>query len=82
MMNTGEPQSVPRPVFKVISGNASAEEVAAVVAVLSAAATARAATASRPRRAQGVRTWADRSAMLRKPLRPGPDGWRASARPS
>jgi hypothetical protein len=67
-----------RPVFKVISGDASAEEIAAVLAALTAA--ARSATQPPPP-ARSASAWADRPAMLRRPLRPGPDGWRASGRP-
>jgi Acyl-CoA carboxylase epsilon subunit len=65
--------------FTVISGDASAEEVAAVVTALTAVCGAGRPATRRPR---GLRAWADRSAMLRKPLHPGPEGWRASARPS
>jgi hypothetical protein len=67
-----------QPVFKVIKGDASDEEIAAVLAVVTAAAAGRRAVAPAPR---GLQAWADRAAMLRQPLRPGPDGWRASARP-
>jgi len=67
-----------RPEFRVISGDASAEEIAAVVTALTAAAAAGRPAARGPR---GLRAWADRSAMLRTPLHPGPEGWRASARP-
>ena len=67
-----------RRVLRVISGGASAEEVAAVVAAVMAVAQA---PGRPPRRARGVGGWADRPAMLRRPLRPGPDGWRASGRP-
>ena len=52
------------------------EEVAALVVALSAAATpvdAEPAVTSR---------WADRRALLRRPLNPGPGAWAASARPS
>jgi Acyl-CoA carboxylase epsilon subunit len=67
-----------QPVFRVISGGASADEIAAVVAAVTVAAR----PAARPaRRARGAGGWADRSAMLRRPLRPGPDGWRASGKP-
>jgi hypothetical protein len=75
--------SADQPVLRVISGDASAEEVAAVVAAVTAATRpgpqARADGGSR--RAHAVGSWASRQAMLRQPLRPGPDGWRASGRP-
>jgi hypothetical protein len=68
-----------RPVFKVISGDATAEEIAAVLAAVTSAAR----SASRPSpSARSTSAWADRAAGLRRPLRPGPDGWRASGRPS
>jgi Acyl-CoA carboxylase epsilon subunit len=69
-----------RPLLAVVRGDASEEEIAALVTVLAArnrAAGQRAAARRRP----VVSAWADRSAQLRKPLRPGPGGWRASARP-
>jgi hypothetical protein len=75
----GDGQDTSRPVFKVISGDASAEEIAAVLTALTSAAR----PAPRPSApARGTSAWADRPAMLRRPLRPGPDGWRASSRPS
>jgi hypothetical protein len=71
------------PCYTVVSGDASAQEVAAVVTALTALSEAGRAGAGRAGapRPRGVRAWADRSAMLRKPLHPGPEGWRASARP-
>ena len=69
------PPDAGAPAFMVISGDASAEEIAAV---LGAVAGMGSSTRPRPR---GVRAWADRPAMLRKPLRPGPDAWRTSGRP-
>jgi hypothetical protein len=69
--------STDRPVLRVISGDASAEEIAAVVAALAVGGASRRPAAS-PRR---VSAWADRAAMLRRPVRPGLDGWRASGRP-
>jgi hypothetical protein len=65
------------PVLRVIRGDATAEEIAAVVAALAARAAGRGPVAP-PRRGPA---WADRAAMLRGPVWPGPDGWRASARP-
>jgi len=64
------------PVLRVIRGDASPEEIAALVAVLlSGPASAEPA----PRRAPSA--WADRSRLLRRPLHPGPGGWRSSALP-
>ena len=64
------------PVLRVIRGDASPEEIAALVAVL----------LSRPADAEPASrrvpsAWADRSRLLRRPLRPGPGAWRSSALP-
>ena len=64
----------------VVRGDASAEEIAALTAVL-AAKTSAAAGPSAAGRNQRVTGWGSRPAMLRRPLRHGPGLWRASARP-
>jgi hypothetical protein len=68
-----------RPYLTVVSGGASAEEVAALTAVL-AALTARrpGAPSAGGERAGG---WASRPPLLRRPLSHGPGAWRASGRP-
>jgi hypothetical protein len=68
------------PVLRVIGGDATAEEIAALVAVLTAAAAgprpgAPAARAGRPRP-----VWNDRAAQLRRPFGHGPGAWRRNAR--
>ncbi|HEY8307738.1 MAG TPA: acyl-CoA carboxylase epsilon subunit [Lapillicoccus sp.] len=68
---------VEMPVIRIVRGNPSAEEVAALVAVLAAAGGA--AEPDEPPRARG---WASPAARLRSPAygaRTG--GWRASALP-
>jgi hypothetical protein len=66
-----------RPFLRVVRGEPTAEELAALVAVLSARAAAGAAAARpRPRSA-----WAEPAARLRAPLAPGPAAWRRSALP-
>jgi hypothetical protein len=66
------------PFLRVVRGEPTAEELAALLAVLAArSAAAGAATRPRPRSA-----WADPAARLRVPLRPGPQAWRRSALPS
>ena len=66
------------PVLAFVRGNPSAEQIAAVVTVLSA----RAAQAGRPGTGETARYgWSARSRMLRAPVRRGPGGWRASALP-
>ncbi len=75
-----------RPVLlKVVRGDATAEETAALIAAL---ATARAAVqranaaAARPGdRANPRPGWRDRSRLLRAPIAHGPGAWRASALP-
>ena len=71
--------SIP-PYLQVVRGDASPEEIAALVATLSAitAARAGAGVAEEPRKASG---WADRSRLLRGPVHPSPGGWRRSALP-
>ncbi|GAA2451654.1 hypothetical protein GCM10010191_82320 [Actinomadura vinacea] len=76
-----------RPFLQIVRGDATPEEVAALVAVLTARARAHAAAAEPSKAGAGrVSGWADRSRMLRGPVaegrRPrGPGAWRASAFP-
>ncbi|MGH3187611.1 MAG: acyl-CoA carboxylase subunit epsilon [Streptosporangiaceae bacterium] len=66
-----------RPYLRVVRGDATPEEVAALVAVLMArSAEAEAAPAASSRSA-----WSDRSRRLRGLLSPGPGAWRRSALP-
>jgi Acyl-CoA carboxylase epsilon subunit len=66
------------PEFRVARGNPSAEEVAAVVAVLVGLSFSDgdAGAASAP-----VSAWADPAARLRRPVHHGPGNWRRSALP-
>jgi hypothetical protein len=63
------------PFLRVVRGEPTAEELAALVAVLAVRAAAGPAGA-RPRSA-----WADPATRLRGPLVPGPSAWRRSALP-
>ena len=63
------------PFLRVVRGEPTAEELAALVAVLAARAAA-APARPRPRSA-----WADPASRLRVPLTPGPAAWRRSALP-
>jgi hypothetical protein len=65
-----------RALFRIVRGEPSDEEVAALTVVLAAALQAPAST--RPR---VVDRWSDPAARLRAPLHPGPGAWRASAWP-
>jgi len=68
----------PRPVLRVVRGNPTPEEIAALVAAL----TARVDAARRRAPAGGPPSaWADRARGLRTTLPRGPDAWRASGLP-
>jgi hypothetical protein len=65
-------------VLRVVRGDATPEEIAALVAVLMAAASA----GEGEQAAAPVRSaWSERSRQLRAPLFPGPGAWRRSALP-
>jgi hypothetical protein len=66
------------PALAIVGGNPSAEQIAAVVTVLSA----RLKPADATRAGQATRSrWSARSRQLRAPLLRGPGAWRASALP-
>jgi hypothetical protein len=67
-----------RPPLRLIRGDASPEELAALVAVLSAATAAETGEA-RPRHTS---RWSSPHRAVRQPLTPGPGAWRASGWPS
>jgi Acyl-CoA carboxylase epsilon subunit len=71
-----QPPSQP---LRVVRGDATPEEIAALAAVLFAARSADTEAPSPPRSAQNA--WCDRSRLLRRPLSPGPGAWRRSALP-
>ena len=64
------------PPIRVLHGQPSPEELAAVLAVVSVRAAAKAA---RTTEGDPVSHWTDRGRLLRSPQRPGPDSWRSSA---
>jgi hypothetical protein len=66
------------PVLAVVKGCPSAEQIAALVAVLAARRASAMAPAAPPASRFG---WSSRSAQLRVPVQASPGGWRASARP-
>jgi hypothetical protein len=68
-------EETPRPVLRIVRGEPSDEELAALLAVV--AARSGAVVPSEP---EAPSAWRDRGALLRKPLHPGPGAWRASAR--
>jgi Acyl-CoA carboxylase epsilon subunit len=66
------------PALAIAGGNPSAEEIAAVVTVLSA----RLGPADATRAGHATRSrWSERSRLLREPLQRGPGAWPASALP-
>lgn len=78
---TGEAEQGPR--LRIVKGDATPEEIAALVAVLTARAQAAAAAASAS--AAGRRrgsSWADRRRLVRAAVPHGSGAWRASAWPS
>ena len=69
-----------RSVLRVIRGDPSPEELAALVTVI--AARVRQRTAARQvGQGRPHSAWTDRSRLVRQQLRPGPGAWRASAWP-
>jgi hypothetical protein len=72
MTDTDQPQ---RPLLRVVKGEPTAEELAALTVVVAALSQRRAR-----RRAVPVGRWADPARMQRPPLRWGAGGWRAAGR--
>jgi Acyl-CoA carboxylase epsilon subunit len=68
------------PALRVVRGNATPEEIAALVAVLMARSGSADAEARLPVRPAGG-AWSDRSRQLCRPLHPGPGAWRRSGWP-
>lgn len=71
------------PVLRVVRGDASPEEIAALVAVL-VSRRAAGETGGRTGEATAARTrsaWSDKSRLIGAPLIPGPGAWRRSALP-
>lgn len=64
-----------RPVLRIVSGNPSPAEIAAVTVVL----TALAGGADEGPEPAPIGGWSDLSLRLRRPLPPGPGAWRNSA---
>ena len=75
-MAQSEPAEQRRPLLKLVRGDATPEEVAAIVAVLAAHAAASAVLAPRPQRS----VWADRGYAMRVGTAAGPGGWRRAGR--
>jgi acyl-CoA carboxylase epsilon subunit len=77
MARTADDDQPARPLLRVVRGDATPEEIAALVAVLAARSGGEAPAP--PRSVKN--TWSDRSRLLRRPLATGPGAWRASGLP-
>jgi hypothetical protein len=69
------------PLFRVVHGNPSAEETAALAVVLAAKLAAGPLAGHQPAPHGAVSRWADRARWMRAPLTPGPYAWRRSSQP-
>jgi len=69
---------VSAPLLTVLTGEPSAEELAALTVVVAALAQRRPAR----RRPVTVGGWSARAGLLRRPLQAGPGGWRAAGGPA
>ena len=69
------------PYLRVIRGDANAEEIAALVAALTAVAAARSAASASARPEPAADNWNSRARLLRTPVHPAAGGWRRSALP-
>ncbi|MGI8306642.1 acyl-CoA carboxylase subunit epsilon [Saccharopolyspora hattusasensis] len=73
-----------RPVLRIVRGNPDDAEIAALTAALTGLAAAK--SVAPPQQPKPMSLWGDPAAALRhpagrRPLRPGPHSWRASALP-
>jgi hypothetical protein len=69
-------EAVPaRPVLRIVRGDPSPEELAALTAVLAAASGASGAPGEDTGPASA---WTERESLVRRPLTPGPNAWRMS----
>jgi Acyl-CoA carboxylase epsilon subunit len=70
-----------QPYLRVVRGDATAEEVAALVTSLMTVAAARSRAAEGSKRAPVRNQWNAPARRVRAALRPSPGGWRGSALP-
>jgi hypothetical protein len=73
--------TVGAPYLSVVRGDATAEEIAALVATLTAVAAARSAAAASAERPSASPNWNARARLLRAPVHPAAGGWRRSNLP-
>jgi hypothetical protein len=62
--------------LRIVRGDATPEEIAAILAVL-----ALRGKPAPPARSRTLSLWADRDRLMREPVSPSPGGWRRSAFP-
>jgi hypothetical protein len=73
--------TVNAPYLRIVRGDANAEEIAALVATLTAVAAARSSAARRAEQRPVTPNWNSRARLLRTPVHPAAGGWRRSALP-
>lgn len=78
-MTTPEAQPNLQQLLQVVGGNPTAEELATVIAVLTAA-NAEAAAQNTGRERRLTSTWSRNASMLRSPILPGTGQWKFSTR--
>jgi hypothetical protein len=71
----------PYPYLRIVRGAADPEEIAALVATLTAIADARSRAAEEAKPAHVLSNWNARARLLRAPVHPAAGGWRRSALP-
>ena len=71
----------PEPLLRVVAGQPTDEEAAALAVVLAAKLAARPAPGRAGAEHAAVGGWADRARAMRAPLTPGPGAWRRAAGP-
>jgi Acyl-CoA carboxylase epsilon subunit len=74
-------QQAQQPFLRVVRGNPTPEELAAVTIVLAARIRAVAAAAGQANDASGCSNWSARSRLMRASVSPSPGGWKRSALP-
>jgi len=72
-------KAVVPPFLQVVRGDATPEEIAALVATLGAVAAAPGDATVAGDRGRSVRNWNDPGRMMRTPVHPSRGGWRRSA---
>ena len=72
-MSEGDGSVVDAAAFDVLAGSPTEQELAVVMSVLSSL------PAVQPEQPNPPSYWSNRAGMMRRPISPGPEAWRASA---